>query len=41
MNEKRIAELEAKAAKRRNQSGTAENVRAIEEEIARLKEGAG
>lgn len=33
----RIEELEAKLAKRRNQAGTAENVKAIEDEIARLK----
>lgn len=33
----RIQELQAKLAKRRNQPGAEENVRAIEEEIARLK----
>jgi hypothetical protein len=33
----RIEELEAKLAKRRNQPGMAENVKQLEEEIARLK----
>lgn len=33
----RIAELEEKLAKRRNQAGMAENVKQLEDEIARLK----
>jgi hypothetical protein len=33
----RIEELEAKLAKRRNQPGMAENVKMLEDEIARLK----
>lgn len=36
-NADRIAELEAKLAKRRSTPGMAENVAAIEAEIARLK----
>lgn len=38
-NADRIAELEAKLATRRNKPGMADNVKAIEEEIARLKAG--
>lgn len=37
MNEKKIAELEEMASKRRNVPGFAQNVRDIEAEIARLK----
>lgn len=36
---KRIADLEAKAAKRRGTPGMAENVAEIEKEIERLKAG--
>lgn len=39
MSAERIKELEEKLAKRRNAPGMAENVRDIEERIARLKAG--
>lgn len=35
---KRVAELDAKLVKRRNQPGMAENVKHLEDEIARLKD---
>jgi ribosome-interacting GTPase 1 len=39
MSAERIQELEAKLAARRNKPGTAENVRDLEQRIARLKAG--